>query len=312
MGQQTQRTLHAAIEHDLQCQDCGYNLRGLTGDRCPECGRSLRSMRSPVSSIPWTHRKEIGRFRAYWKTVWWVSFKYKTFCEEIARPVSFKDAQAFRWVTILHVFPPIAAVAVVWCVRALPSYIDRVIWWNDPWSSAIPMPSRFVLALSRLVSHVPWNAAFVSLAILLYMVIATGVPSYFFDSRQLPRLLRNRAVALSYYCFGAWAWTPVFGALWLVDWYLWVRLGWWTRAAEWYGGGLALFLMFMHFVQILDWYLNLLRTSRRLLPENRGRRACLAVGLPVLWLLAPLPILAGLACVVALVLAMVKLGSGLF
>jgi hypothetical protein len=29
-----------AIEHDLFCLECGYNLRGLHGDpvRCPECG----------------------------------------------------------------------------------------------------------------------------------------------------------------------------------------------------------------------------------------------------------------------------------
>ena len=23
---------------DLYCPDCGYNLRGITSDRCPECG----------------------------------------------------------------------------------------------------------------------------------------------------------------------------------------------------------------------------------------------------------------------------------
>lgn len=25
-------------EHDLACPGCGYNLRGLTGKKCPECG----------------------------------------------------------------------------------------------------------------------------------------------------------------------------------------------------------------------------------------------------------------------------------
>ncbi len=78
---------HAAIELDIYCQKCGYNLRGLTAERCPECGRSLEGLRSPVSLIPWVHRREIGRLRAYWKTVWLVMFRQGQFCWEIARSV---------------------------------------------------------------------------------------------------------------------------------------------------------------------------------------------------------------------------------
>ncbi len=29
-------------ERDVACPGCGYNLRGLRGDRCPECNRLLR------------------------------------------------------------------------------------------------------------------------------------------------------------------------------------------------------------------------------------------------------------------------------
>ncbi len=29
-------------ERDVPCPACGYNLRGLRADRCPECGRGLR------------------------------------------------------------------------------------------------------------------------------------------------------------------------------------------------------------------------------------------------------------------------------
>lgn len=29
-------------ERDVACPGCGYNLRGLTGDRCPECNEELR------------------------------------------------------------------------------------------------------------------------------------------------------------------------------------------------------------------------------------------------------------------------------
>ncbi len=83
------------IGHDLFCQDCGYNLRGLTGARCPECGHSLETIRALESQIPWVYRKEQGWFRAYWRTVWLVMFRQRRFCEEMARPVSFDDAQRF-------------------------------------------------------------------------------------------------------------------------------------------------------------------------------------------------------------------------
>src|SRR5690349_2982947 len=29
-------------ERDAPCPLCGYNLRGLVSDRCPECGREIR------------------------------------------------------------------------------------------------------------------------------------------------------------------------------------------------------------------------------------------------------------------------------
>ena len=36
---------------DIFCPDCGYNLRGLLGDVCPECGGDIAEVRSAQSSI---------------------------------------------------------------------------------------------------------------------------------------------------------------------------------------------------------------------------------------------------------------------
>ncbi|MEK7756598.1 MAG: hypothetical protein AAB385_05250, partial [Planctomycetota bacterium] len=101
------------IRQDLFCQACGYNLRGLTGNRCPECGGSLDGVRSLVPQIPWMYRKEIGWFRAYWRTVWFVMVRQARFCDEMARPVSFRDSQLFRWMTVLLVSIPSALPPVV-------------------------------------------------------------------------------------------------------------------------------------------------------------------------------------------------------
>ena len=38
------------VEDDRQCDQCGYNLRGLRfGGRCPECGTTIRYRRDPTA-----------------------------------------------------------------------------------------------------------------------------------------------------------------------------------------------------------------------------------------------------------------------
>lgn len=83
------------IPEDILCPACAYDLRGATGDRCPACGHSLENLRSTTSRIPWVHRKELGFVWAYWQTVWMVTFRNRSFCEEYARPVSYPDARFF-------------------------------------------------------------------------------------------------------------------------------------------------------------------------------------------------------------------------
>jgi hypothetical protein len=175
----------AAYADDLYCPECGYSLRGLTSDRCPECGLRLDFIESDTPLIPWERRRALGRLRAYWQTVWQVMFRTRIFCRAIYRRVSYRDAQLFRWITILHVYiPALLALAVVHVLypNLLPLVADETGWW-------------FVIVVGGCV--------------LLALAALTGVPSYLFHPRSLPLAQQNRAVALSYYGCAALSLTPL-------------------------------------------------------------------------------------------------------
>jgi hypothetical protein len=57
--------------------------------------------RSLGSRIPWVHRQEIGRFRAYWQTVWWLILNSPLLGKEIDRPVVLCEARRFYWTSLL-------------------------------------------------------------------------------------------------------------------------------------------------------------------------------------------------------------------
>jgi|CXWL01.1.fsa_nt_gi MFS family permease len=245
------------ISQDIFCQDCGYNLRGLTGERCPECGRSLAGLRSSVSKIPWVHRKEIGRFRAYWKTVWFVMFRQKEFCDEMARPVCFNDSQKFRWLTVAFAYLPLLIAAILDCIAHTKS----------------PTANELFLAF--------WTNFFLGLTAhaggLLFFAGATGIPSYFFESHYVDVPLRNRAIALSYYACGPLSLLvlPAIAAV------LWLNIGLDHKA-----GMLAMLFTFILPIALFGiWWVDLDHLSARLMPERRQSTIMIALALPFLWLL---------------------------
>lgn len=94
------------LRHELPCPHCGYDLRGAPAvdgaRRCPECGLEvLGDPRTLRSRIPWVHRREIGRFRAYWQTVWWVILNSPLLAREIDRPIVLRDARRFYWTSLV-------------------------------------------------------------------------------------------------------------------------------------------------------------------------------------------------------------------
>ncbi|HUU97564.1 MAG TPA: hypothetical protein VM487_17650 [Phycisphaerae bacterium] len=176
---------HPPLPADLYCPDCGYNLRGLTSRRCPECGLVLDFIESDTPIIPWERRRELGRFRAYWQTVLMVMFRNKLFCRAAYRSVSYRDAQKFRWVCILHVLIPLLLMLPILKVFDAEVLADAV--------------ENFGV----------WFIVVVYICALLALLALTGLPSYVFHPKSLSVEQQDRAVALSYYGFAAVSWSPL-------------------------------------------------------------------------------------------------------
>lgn len=166
------------VPAEVYCPDCGYDLRGLTGQNCPECGFALAVVRSRESQIPWVHRRRLGLLRAYWQTVRLVERWPRRFCLEMVRPVSYGDAQAFRWWTFLLAYVPLLLISVAsgWAACNAGAEGGATLW---------------LLAGAQVIAAA-WLAAL------------PGLCSYSFHPRRLPIEQQNRAIALSYY-----AWAPL-------------------------------------------------------------------------------------------------------
>lgn len=168
----------------LLCPGRGYDLRGLTSDRCPECGLALAALRAGETSIPWVRRQGVGGFRAFWKTVWWVTRWPQRLPAEMARPLHYRDSQTFRWVTTLHAYGTVVAGSLAWAVWKL---LYSQVTMADLWLG---------LGIAQVVA-------------LVLLAGLPGLASYFFHPRRFSIEQQNRAIALSYYGWGVLAWLPL-------------------------------------------------------------------------------------------------------
>src|SRR5215217_6169902 len=88
-----------ADETILYCPACGYDLRASMDGRCNECGLVIDRASLRVSAFPWAHRTEMGRVRAYVRTVWLVLINSRSLAYEAAKPQEPADARSFARVT---------------------------------------------------------------------------------------------------------------------------------------------------------------------------------------------------------------------
>ncbi len=174
----------------LVCPQCGYDLRSIASENCPECGLPIDRAAMSVSRIPWEHQDEIGRFRACWRTTGLVMFHPRRFAEEMNRPVSYARARRFQFIAVLLAW--IAPTS--WIVGSLVSELNPVFHG----------PGRLGWYLEALV------IASGLFALWVFLFLASGVISYWFHPSTLPVHRQNRAIALSYYACAplAWLWLP--------------------------------------------------------------------------------------------------------
>ena len=209
-----------------------------------------------VSGIPWVLRKNLGRFRAYWRTIWLVMFRQRRFCDEIVRPVSYRDSQSFRWVTVAHAYLPVLFVTIaLYAFASSEPFANEVLDWL--WASV-------------------WPIGILHLSFLLFLAAITGVPSYFFHPRGVPVHVQNRAIALSYYASGPLALTfvPVLAAI-----------GAATIGIIDYWGDLCLLTAILFpMVQAVAWWLDLIHISRRVVSQRPQWAIVVGVCVPILWL----------------------------
>jgi len=177
----------SSAELALVCPDCGYSLHGIESDRCPECGLTIDRTTLSISRLPWAHRDELGRFRAYWRTVLMAMFRPRLIGQEMNRPVSFSDSQRFRHATVLLGFVPLLA----WGVGL---FLNAVNFSDLGHGSCLGWVLQGIDCLA--VAFAGW--------LLLFMM--SGSASYFYHPRSLGIVRQNRAVALSYYSCAPLAW----------------------------------------------------------------------------------------------------------
>lgn len=194
---------------ELYCPDCGYDLRAIAAERCPECGLEIDRSLLGKSVIPWSHRMRVGRVRALVRTIWLAIRSPQKLSREVARPESYRDAQQFRWTVVFVAWVPLCVMALVWRMDFGPKaigFLESLISATGPFPGstvAKPFSGGFGIALCWVAGVLVWPV--IPVAIAMFLAIVTGISSYFFHPRKLDTIRQNRAVALSYYAAAPFA-----------------------------------------------------------------------------------------------------------
>lgn len=181
----------------MYCPHCSYNLRGITSTRCPECGEEVNWSTITAARVPWEHRAEIGRLRAYWRTLLLAYLHPAKLGDAVLAPAHYDDASRFRWITMLLVW------TVFWVVpvgHAIYMACKNVFQISSGLPELPPLPEHaFSKPFEATAGSVLLYTLTLCAASLLTLLWATASGRAFFRRRALPIIRRNRAMAVGMY-----------------------------------------------------------------------------------------------------------------
>lgn len=171
------QSVSPAASIELFCTGCGYSLHGLPRPVCPECGEDASTHLADTSQIAWLRVKGWLHPTAFWKTVVQVCFRRPARLRfELLHEVDYRHTRAFAWLAAF------------------------VGWLTFPFGTAILLAQSPGSEVEWLATR-PGNwiyAAAAALITLTWMILLSGLHTYFFHPRSLPVAVQNRTLALSY------------------------------------------------------------------------------------------------------------------
>jgi hypothetical protein len=177
---------------DILCPCCGYDLRAIDSERCPECGWDIDRTGLAASQIPWTFRGHgtLGRWRAYWRTMWLATWRIKRLSAELHRPIAARDAKRFATVTALIASVPFALLVIGLVINEggtgflTPVNLEPPPATASRFSPSSP-PSMLPPAADALVPYAAGMTAWpvLPIAIVMFAWLCTRIP---------PRVFRRR------------------------------------------------------------------------------------------------------------------------
>jgi hypothetical protein len=189
--------MNVDLELDRYCIGCGYNLRGLVSDRCPECGLAATAVGG--TQVPWEGRKALGLYRAFVRSCWLATFQIERLRNAMAVAVDAKSAWKFRLtVSLLGALPPAILFWIVICYEGGTGFLSI---WDPPRIFWMPPPSPY---LGFWEIPLLWSAGATLFFVLpigffLTLLLMSGAIRFWLRLAGVPAELRPRAKVLAGY-----------------------------------------------------------------------------------------------------------------